>query len=247
MKTLLTTAWLLLMAPLAVAQNNSADSRPAEQPRAEREGGIPKELIAPDQDAAGQEGTEDGAPRFRDSADGSTNAASRSATAERHAPNDARIAPYWLPPEQNHWKLGVYAHYSDHGVLITRVVPGSAAQRVGLERGDRIVTVNGFQVGWINDRLFPLDAEFQRRADRFGRVLLLVQNVRTSQLVNLDVTLDGRQPFRNNAERPRRFDSDRLDRGNPIEGRSETRSRNNGPGDTSSEADDTAIRPDGPE
>jgi len=97
-----------------------------------------------------------------------------------------------LPPgrERGQWKLGVYAYNTDTGVVVTQVVPPSAAARLGLERGDRIVTVDGFQVGWVRDRLYPLGAELQRQAGRRGEVTLLLQNVRNGNLLVRDVRLD---------------------------------------------------------
>lgn len=87
------------------------------------------------------------------------------------------------------WQLGVHAYNTRSGVVLTQVVRGSAAFQAGLERGDRIVTVNGYQVGIVDDRLFYLGEELQRRADRRGRVLLLVENVRNSELINIDVQM----------------------------------------------------------
>lgn len=134
-----------------------------------REGGIPREQVAQERQ---QEGTEEGMPQLRT------------------APGERRVAPYFVPPDRQRWKLGVYAYNTDTGIVITRVVRGSAAQQAGLERGDRIVTIDGYQVGWVEDRLFPLGAELQRRAGRRGDVTLLVQNVRNNRLLNLDLRLD---------------------------------------------------------
>jgi hypothetical protein len=114
---------------------------------------------------------------------------------------DAQRRPQTMlvPPRDqgSHWRLGVYADNSRTGVRITQVVPGSPAWREGLERGDIIVTVSGFQVGYVDGRLFDLGTELQYRADRSGRVLLLVQNHRDGRLVNLQVQLEPRnvRPF----------------------------------------------------
>ena len=85
--------------------------------------------------------------------------------------------------------LGVHAYNTDHGVVITRVMPGSAASEVGLEPRDVIVTVDGFQVGYVGNQLYALGDELQHRGGSQGRVRLLVQNMRDDQLVNLDATL----------------------------------------------------------
>lgn len=134
-----------------------------------REGGIPRAQVEPGDE---QEGTEEGLPELRS------------------APGERRVAPYFLPPDRQRWRLGVFAHNTDTGVVITRVLPGSAARRAGLERGDRIVTVGGYQVGWVEDRLYPLGAELQRQAGRRGDVNLLVQNVRNDRLLNIHLQLD---------------------------------------------------------
>lgn len=113
-------------------------------------------------------------------------------TPEGMAP-EARIAPGQpqtrIAPPMAGWKLGVYAFNTPAGVRITRVQPGSAAARAGLEPGDVIVTVNGYQIGLVGNRLYPLGDELQRRAGPRGEVLLLVQNVRNRELVNMNVRL----------------------------------------------------------
>ena len=144
---------------------------PSDEPKREREGGIPKEDIQ-QRDAQVQEGTEEGMPEMRS------------------APNQRTIEPRIRPPERRYWRLGVFAHNTDTGVVVTRVLPQSAAAKVGLEPGDRIVSIDGFQVGWVRDRLYPLGEELQRQAGRRGHVLLLVQNVRDQGLLTIDVQLD---------------------------------------------------------
>jgi hypothetical protein len=178
-----------LSVALASAQNDDSDQptqRPAFQPvprdrdRGEgtedvdarpREGGIPRgEVVTPDGEA--EEGTEEGQPQLR------------------ATPDNRRVAPLLVPPERRRWRLGVFAYNTDTGVVVTRLLPNSAARQAGLERGDRIVAVEGLQVGWVNDRLYPLGEELQRRAGRGGYVSLLIQNVRNQRLVNVGVDLD---------------------------------------------------------
>jgi hypothetical protein len=65
----------------------------------------------------------------------------------------------------------------------------------GLEHQDVIITVNGFQVGEIDGRLYALGDELQHRAGIRGDVRLLVQNWRNRELVNLDVRLRREQPY----------------------------------------------------
>ncbi len=142
-----------------------------EQPRADgREGGIPRSQL--DRDRAGDrgEGQEEGVPEVR-----------------------PQIAPgggaRWIAP-RSEWKLGVWGYSTDSGVVVTRVSPGSAAARAGIESGDKIVTVGGYQIGYVGDLLYPLGFELQRHAGRRGNVLLLVQNVRNEELMHLTVQLD---------------------------------------------------------
>jgi predicted metalloprotease with PDZ domain len=106
------------------------------------------------------------------------------------APGQGRIAPGFPPfPPPARWWLGVYAYNTPTGVVITRVVPNSPAARASLEPRDRIVTVEGYQVGYLQRRLYALGPELQLRADPSGRVLLLVQNWRNDELTNMNVRL----------------------------------------------------------
>lgn len=91
------------------------------------------------------------------------------------------------------WRLGVYAYNTPTGAVIARVVPGSPAAREGFEPGDRIVDVSGYQVGIVGNQVYYLGEELQRRADRRGNVLLLCQNVRNGQLLNINVRLESRR------------------------------------------------------
>lgn len=92
------------------------------------------------------------------------------------------------------WTLGVRVHNLQTGTRIIHVMPSSAAWRVGLEREDVIVSVNGYQVGIVNRHLYDLETELNLRADRSGWVRLLVWNHRNGELVNVDVELDRRRP-----------------------------------------------------
>ncbi len=87
------------------------------------------------------------------------------------------------------WYLGVYGNYSDTGLLLTNVYPGTPAARVGLEVGDCIVAVNGHQIGVIVNRRLNLDVALQHYSSQSGRVRLLIQDRRTKQLLNIDVQL----------------------------------------------------------
>ncbi len=157
-------AWNAVTAPVATAQEPRERPRPSERQAEEPEQGEPRGRRAPD-DA---EGAPEGMPQTR------------------VAPPGGETRPYFFG---NRWLLGVYARNTETGVVITRVVPGSAAAEVGLERNDRIITVDGFQVGNVNRQLYLLGDELQHRAGPNGRVRLLVQNWRDNRLLNLDVRL----------------------------------------------------------
>lgn len=103
------------------------------------------------------------------------------------APGQPRVVPgFTWPPK---WWLGVYVYNTSTGVVITRVIPNSPAAQAGLEPRDCIVTVEGYQVGYVHRRLYALGPELQQRADRNGEVLLLVQNWRNGELGNMQVQL----------------------------------------------------------
>jgi membrane-associated protease RseP (regulator of RpoE activity) len=135
-----------------------------------REGGIPRKF-AQERDRDRQEGLEEGTPDVE------------------AQPGFREALPRWRPP-QGDWKLGVWAYNTESGVVVTRVAADSPAARHGLERGDRIVSVTGYQVGYVGDLLYPLGYELRRQADGRGEVLLLVQNVRDKELLNLTVQVD---------------------------------------------------------
>jgi putative lipoprotein len=90
-------------------------------------------------------------------------------------------------PAPGAFKLGIYGRNTETGVQVTQVLPSSVAQRAGLETGDVIVNVAGYQVGLLEGRLFDLGDELARRVDGFGRANLLVRNRRDGQLVNVRV------------------------------------------------------------
>lgn len=104
-------------------------------------------------------------------------------------PRTQLLPPRDDPRRGGDWKLGVYADNTPVGVRITGVIRGSAAWDAGLEQDDVIVTVDGYQVGYVGRETFPLGRELQLRADREGRVTLLVQNHRNDRLVNVTAYL----------------------------------------------------------
>ena len=172
---MLLTAWLLTSAGQGQVAPGGRTREPAaeEGGTARREGGIPRKAVEEGRARGGQaEGSEEGLP---------------GANAE---PRIKEFSPRWAPP-RGEWKLGVWGYNTDSGVVITRVAPGSAAHGQGLEVGDRIVSIGGYQVGYVGDLLYPLGYELQRQAGPRGEVLLLVQNVRGKELMNLNVRLTG--------------------------------------------------------
>lgn len=70
------------------------------------------------------------------------------------------------------WILGVRSRPSNTGCLITSVVPRSPAERAGLAAGDRILAVNGRQVGWLEGQLHPLHQAIDAASKRTGHLLV---------------------------------------------------------------------------
>jgi uncharacterized lipoprotein YbaY len=115
-----------------------------------------------------------------------------------------RAVPHLQPPVagESLWFLGITVTYQETGAECTAVVPRSPARRSGLEARDLIVAVNGYQVGHVSGRLYPLERELELRADRLGRVRLLVQDHRTGRLANVDVRLEPARRDRTPVEHP---------------------------------------------
>jgi len=163
---------LAMIAQTATAQTVVPQrDQEADETARPRAGGIKRADVLERKDKT-VEGSEEGMPRFREGV------------------REQSLWPHFPTPNRERWRFGVFAYNTNTGIVVTRVVPGSAASRLQMEPGDRIVTVNGFQIGWIQDRLYPFAAELQLQADRRGRVTLLLQNVRNNQLLARDVQLD---------------------------------------------------------
>ncbi|MFW6114540.1 MAG: YbaY family lipoprotein [bacterium] len=107
-------------------------------------------------------------------------------------PNSREERPLPGPTDRGRkdWYLGAEVEYRDHGAEIVDIEQGSPARRAGLGVGDIIVTVDGYQVGQVNGRQYALDRELELRADRRGRVALLVQDRGSRRLVNMPVQLE---------------------------------------------------------
>ncbi|QDT13806.1 PDZ domain-containing protein [Planctomycetes bacterium K23_9] len=87
------------------------------------------------------------------------------------------------------WILGVRSHATQTGCLVEYVQLSSAAQKLGLEIGDRIVAVDGKQVGYIGGRLVSLARTLEQGGSYDGRVRILVQNRRNGRLVSMNANL----------------------------------------------------------
>ena len=77
------------------------------------------------------------------------------------------VNPRLRPPgERDEWRLGVAVDMMEVGARVRSVDRGSPGDTAGLEIGDIIVTVAGFQVGLVDGRTYRLEDELQRQADR---------------------------------------------------------------------------------
>ena len=78
------------------------------------------------------------------------------------------------------------------------MVRGTPAEAAGLEVGDRVLTVGGYQVGFVQtpegSRVFPLGAELARRLGPTGEAALLVQDHRSGRITTVNVRPVPRYP-----------------------------------------------------
>ncbi len=126
-----------------------------------------------------------------------------------------RVVP---PSGAGTWYFGANGESTDTGVRLRSVDRGSPAALAGLEAGDTVVTVAGYQVGRVGGRTFGLDEELHRQVDANGRVRLLVLDRRTGNLTNLDATLHKGRPEERHVVRGRAMlpPGDRLPRAGEI-------------------------------
>jgi uncharacterized lipoprotein YbaY len=129
---------------------------------------------------------------------------------------DAAVIPAsgdtrYLPPANRPgvYRLGIGVQNTQTGVQVLSVAPGSLAQTVGIEPGDVIICVSGYQVGYVGDRLFDVGDEIARRVDASQAATLLVRDGRTGALENVPVrfgatsrAVTGRVFTANNARLP---------------------------------------------
>lgn len=81
--------------------------------------------------------------------------------------------------------LGIMARNTATGVEVISVNPGSVAQASGLQAGDTIVNVAGYQVGMVGDRLYDVGDEVARHLNTAGQVPLLVRKGANGALVTV--------------------------------------------------------------
>jgi hypothetical protein len=87
-----------------------------------------------------------------------------------------RIMPRRPTP---HWRLGIEVDDAPRGLRISEVSRNSPAFRFGLERGDYLLDVMGFPVGFHGNSYFPLADALNQHVLRDGWVNILVWNRRT--------------------------------------------------------------------
>ncbi len=92
-------------------------------------------------------------------------------------------------PQAPSWRLGVAIENLETGVLLTDVERGQPADAAGLQRGDVILAVGGYQVGYVDGALFDLGDELRRRTQPDGRVTMLLFDGRNRQLRSMPVRL----------------------------------------------------------
>ena len=99
------------------------------------------------------------------------------------SPLSKRLVPH------RRWVLGVRADATDTGYLVQKVESSSAASRIGLESGDRIVAVDGQQIGFVGNKHVLLSRTLQQMGGESGHVQLLIQNRRNDRLVSISTML----------------------------------------------------------
>lgn len=98
-------------------------------------------------------------------------------------------------PERERLILGVYANPIEAGYRVYGVAPRTPAARAGIEPGDVILAVDGYQVGTVGRAFYSLWQEIQTRGETDLHTVLLVRNVRNGQVLNLDVHFNFDRPL----------------------------------------------------
>lgn len=79
------------------------------------------------------------------------------------------------------WILGVRSTPTSAGCVVTHVVQGSAAADAELKIGDRIIAVNGRQVGWVGQKRVPLHQTVDSSKSRHALILVQRADSKTIQ------------------------------------------------------------------
>ncbi|MGF1582504.1 MAG: PDZ domain-containing protein [Gemmataceae bacterium] len=87
------------------------------------------------------------------------------------------------------WQFGVSVNNTQSGCVVKRVVPGTPAAKLGLQKGDTIVRVSGTPVGYVRGRLYDLSDVIDSRADAYGRVSMSILDINSRQIVRFTVQL----------------------------------------------------------
>jgi C-terminal processing protease CtpA/Prc len=85
------------------------------------------------------------------------------------------------------YRLGVHAEYIGRGALITSILKDSPAAKAGFDRCDRILRIDGFEVGCIDGVLFPIQSELRRA--KGGKVSIEYVQYRTGKTIVVEVVL----------------------------------------------------------
>ena len=91
------------------------------------------------------------------------------------------------------WRLGIQVDDAPRGLRISDVSPNSPAFRFGLERGDYLLDVMGFPVGFHGSAYFPLADALNQNVRRDGWVNVLIWNRRTRAEEALWIQAEPRQ------------------------------------------------------
>jgi hypothetical protein len=94
------------------------------------------------------------------------------------------------------WRLGIQVDDAPLGLRISEVTRNSPAFRFGLERGDYLLDVMGFPVGFHGNAYFPLADALNRSVRRDGWVNVLIWNRRTHAEEELWIQAEPRQSIR---------------------------------------------------
>jgi hypothetical protein len=102
-----------------------------------------------------------------------------------------------LPPRPAaRWRLGIQVDNSPRGLRISEVSRNSPAFRFGLERGDYLLDVMGYPVGFHGNAYFPLAETLNQTVRRDGWVNILIWNRRTNAEEAMWIQAEPRQTVR---------------------------------------------------